>query len=143
MEEKLKNKKLKLEEKQIFEIIIDLALDDKERKKYNKSFAEKKAIVLSILDSLKTNEIHLENIKGWEGYIQRTVTTRDYFDVKTFKKENPASGVTKLETAFLSKKGYTLVLGKNPVPSKVTVLDLHQGIIAVAITLEPCDSSSI
>ena len=86
MEEKLKNKKLKLEEKQIFKIIIDLALDDKE---YNKSFAEKKAIVLSILDSLKTNEIHLENIKGWEGYIQRTVTTRDDFDVKTFKKENP------------------------------------------------------
>ena len=85
----MKNKKLKLEEKQIFEIIIDLALDDKERKKYNKSFAEKKAIVLSILDSLKTNEIHLENIKGWEGYIQRTVTTRDDFDVKTFKKENP------------------------------------------------------
>ena len=27
MEEKLKNKKLKLEEKQIFEIIIDLAVD--------------------------------------------------------------------------------------------------------------------
>ena len=89
MEEKLKNKKLKLNGKQIFELIIDLALDDKERKKYNKSFAEKKAIVLSILDNLKTNEIHLENIKGWKGYIQRTVTTRDDFDVKTFKKENP------------------------------------------------------
>ena len=89
MEEKLKNKKLKLDGKQICELIIDLALDDKERKKYNKSFAEKKAIVLSILDELKTNEIHLENIKGWKGYVQRTVTTRDDFDVKRFKKENP------------------------------------------------------
>ena len=32
MEEKLKNKKLKLNGKQICELIIDLALDDKERK---------------------------------------------------------------------------------------------------------------
>ena len=89
MEEKLKNKKLTLDGKAICELVIDLALDDKERKKYNKSFAKKKAIVLSILDNLKTNEIHLENIKGWEGYVQRTVTTRDDFDVKSFKKDYP------------------------------------------------------
>ena len=89
MEEKLKNKKLKIDGKNICELLIDLALDDRERKKYNKSFAKKKAVVNKILDTLDTNEIHLENIKGWEGYIQRTITTRDDFDVKTFKKENP------------------------------------------------------
>jgi len=89
MEEKLKNKKLILDGKAICELVIDLALDDRERKKFNKSFAKKKAIVLSILDNLNTNEIHLENIKGWEGFLQRSVTTRDDFDVKTFKKENP------------------------------------------------------
>ena len=78
----------------MFSIILSLTLFNevslirfcfnKERKKYNKSFAEKKAIVLKILDNLNTNEIHLENIKGWEGYVQRTVTTRDDFDVKTY-----------------------------------------------------------
>ena len=89
MEEKLKNKKLELDGKAICELVINLALDDIERKKYNKAFAKKKAVVNQILDTLKTNEIHLENIKGWEGFIQRTVDYRDQFDVKTFAKENP------------------------------------------------------
>ena len=85
----MKNKKLTLNDKEVFQLCIDIALDDKERKKYNKSFAKKKATILSILDSSNTNEIHIKDIKGWKGYVQRTVTTRDDFDVKSFKKDYP------------------------------------------------------
>ena len=38
MEEKLKDKKLKLDGKAICELVIDLALHDKQRKKYNKKY---------------------------------------------------------------------------------------------------------
>ena len=57
--------------------------------------------------------------------------------------ENPSNGFVKEETSTLSKKGYNCVFGRNALPSKLIILGLQNGSIALAITLVPCDSRSI
>ena len=53
------------------------------------------------------------------------------------------AGVINALTSTPSKNGYILVLGLKALPLNVIVFALNQGIIALDITLVPCDSSSI
>jgi hypothetical protein len=67
--------------------------------------------------------------------------TRLPFGPTDLKEKSP--GVQNDDTSTPAKKAYTLVFGKNPLPSKEIVLGLTNGTNALDTTLFPCDSNSI